>query len=64
MKNVPLGLKQAKQHGKGERHPLKEVIHTYIATEAWETSDLINLPRHALRIRKFKKKTIGSSIAF
>ena len=40
MKNVPLGLKQAKKPGKGKRHPLKEVTHTYIATEAWETSDL------------------------
>lgn len=64
MKNVPLGLKQAKQHGKGERHPLKEVIHTYIATEAWETSDLIKLPRHGLRIRKFKKKLLGHQLHF
>ena len=56
MKNVPLGLKRTKQHGKSERHPLKEVTHTYIATEAWGNSDLKKLLRHVLRIRKLKKK--------
>ena len=56
MRNVPLGLKRTKQHGKSERHPLKEATHTYIATEAWETSDLKKLLRHGPRIRKLKKK--------
>ena len=56
MRNVPLGLKRTKQHGKSERHPLKEATHTYIATEAWETSDLKKLLRYGPRIRKLKKK--------
>ena len=52
MKNVPLGLKQAKKPGKGERHPLKEVTHTNIATETWGTSDLKKILRHGSRISK------------
>jgi len=59
VKNVPLGLKQAKQRRKSERHPLKEVTHIYIATEAWETSDLKKLLRHGPRIRRLKEKKLS-----
>lgn len=65
MKNVPLGLKQKKQRRKSEKHPLEEAIHTYIDTEAWETSDLKKLLRHGPTIRNLeKKKLLGHKLHF